>query len=154
MHSLWPFREPGFVAHGVRFAGSEQFFQVHKHEDAAQWPSTTTPAFEKALSNVAESSEMEAFGWGAECAIRDDWAEARVEVMRAAVGHKFRADTGLRALLVSTAPHPLASVKHDSFWGIGFKGKGQNMLAKLLMELRDELVAEDSAEPEPQQERR
>ena len=57
-----------------------------------------------------------------------------MEVMRAAVGYKFRADEGLRALLISTDPHPLASVKSDCFWGIGFEGEGKNMLAKLLDE--------------------
>ena len=43
VHDLWPFQEPGFVAHGVRFSGSEQFFQLHKHQDAGLWPGRTTP---------------------------------------------------------------------------------------------------------------
>jgi predicted NAD-dependent protein-ADP-ribosyltransferase YbiA (DUF1768 family) len=68
--------------------------------------------------------------------------------MREAVSHKFRADPGLRELLLATAPHPLASVKGDTFWGIGFNGEGENRLAELLMELRDTLMAEDSKERE------
>ena len=141
--ALWPFQEPGFKAHGVEFRGSEQFFQVHKHKDAAQWPETTTRKFQKALDDVAMSSEWEAYNWGSQKGLlRDDWEEKKVEVMRAAVGYKFRADEGLRALLISTDPHPLASVKKDCFWGIGYKGEGKNMLAKLLMNLRDELLLE------------
>ena len=150
-HSTWPFQEPGFKAHGVKFAGSEQFFQVHKHKDAAQWPMTTTPEFKRALGDVAESSETKAYAWGnpnkteeglKSDEFRDDWEEKKVEVMRAAVGYKFRADKDLRDLLISTDPHPLASVKDDPFWGIGYVGQGKNMLAKLLMNLRDELLLE------------
>ncbi|CAJ1434116.1 unnamed protein product, partial [Effrenium voratum] len=144
VHSLWPFREPGFTAHGVRFAGPEQFYQLHKHRDARLWPAETTPSFAEAIGRAANVSEMEAYGWGQRCSVRDDWETAKVEVMRVAVAHKFRADPGLRALLLSTAPHPLASVKGDAFWGIGFDGEGENMLAKLLMQLRDTLMAEDS----------
>ena len=36
-------------------------------------------------------------------------------------------------------------MKGDTFWGIGFGGEGGNVLAVLLMELRDELVAEEAA---------
>ncbi len=145
VHLFWPFEEPGFVAHGVRFAGSEQFYQLHKHRDARLWPAETTPSFEMAISRVANGSAYEAYEWGQQCLMRDDWETAKVDVMREAVGHKFRADPGLRALLLATSPHPLASVKGDTVWGIGFNGEGENLLAKLLMELRDTLMAEQPA---------
>lgn len=143
MHALWSFQEQGFVAHGVRFAGSEQFYQLHKHRDAGLWPAETTPSFEEAISRVANGSERDAYMWGQHCPVHDDWETAKVEVIREAVRYKFRADPGLRALLLATTPHPLASVKGDAFWGIGFDGKGENRLAKLLMELRDTLMADE-----------
>ena len=152
LHMLWPFEELGFVAHGVRFAGSEQFYQLHKHPDARLWPAETTPSFEEAISRVANGSAEEAYRWGwflsRRCLMRDDWETAKVGVMREAVSHKFRADPGLRALLISTSPHPLASVKGDPVWGIGLNGKGENLLAVLLMELRDTLIAEQPADEE------
>lgn len=148
VHSLWPFKEPGFVVHGIRFAGPEQFYQLHKHPDAKFWPGKTTPSFEEAIHRVATGSEMDAYAWGRQCSVRDDWAAEKVALMREAVSHKFRADPELRELLLATAPYPLASVKNDTFWGIGFNGEGENKLAELLMQLRDTLMAEDSTEPE------
>ena len=41
---------------------------------------------------------------------------------------------------MSTHPHPLLSIKPDTFWGFDARKGGENMLAKLLMELRSEMV--------------
>ena len=54
---------------------------------------------------------------------------------------KFAACADVRALLISTWPHPLLSVKCDNFWGFHPVAGGSNALAKLLMQLRDELTA-------------
>lgn len=67
----------------------------------------------------------------------DLWEDQRDAVMRAAVRHKFGSDTNLRDLLRSTAPHPLCSIKEDDYWGITPAGVGKNMLARVLMELRN-----------------
>ncbi len=54
---------------------------------------------------------------------------------------KFAACADARALLISTWPHPLLSIKCDTFWGFDPVAGGSNALAKLLMQLRDELMA-------------
>ncbi len=54
---------------------------------------------------------------------------------------KFAACADVRALLISTWPHPLLSIKCDTFWGVDPVAGGSNALAKLLMQLRDELMA-------------
>ena len=36
----------------------------------------------------------------------------------------------------------METAPHDYFWGQGFDGSGKNMLGKLLMKVRDELVSE------------
>mmetsp|Transcript_11159 Transcript_11159/g.16460 ORF Transcript_11159/g.16460 Transcript_11159/m.16460 type:complete len:205 (+) Transcript_11159:61-675(+) len=66
----------------------------------------------------------------------------RVAVMRKGVRAKFEADTALQDLLRATHPHPLLSLKGDTFWGFDPKWGGENMLARLIMELRDELVGQ------------
>ena len=68
------------------------------------------------------------------------WGERRVEVMMRGLRLKFAACARARALLVSTWPHPLLSLKCDSFWGFHPVAGGSNMLAVLLMQLRDELL--------------
>jgi predicted NAD-dependent protein-ADP-ribosyltransferase YbiA (DUF1768 family) len=59
--------------------------------------------------------------------------------MRTALRHKF-ANSDLRQLLISSYPHPLVSIKNDSYWGVTEAGVGENRLAALLMELREEFV--------------
>ena len=61
--------------------------------------------------------------------------------MRTAVRQKFLQHAELKQLLVSTHPHPLLSLQQESyFWGFDSRRGGENMLAKLLMELRSEIV--------------
>ncbi|MCA9656751.1 MAG: NADAR family protein [Myxococcales bacterium] len=64
------------------------------------------------------------------------WEAARVGVMRRALAHKLAARPALGGLLRSTHPHPLLALKEDAFWGVRRDGVGENMLARLWMELR------------------
>ena len=73
----------------------------------------------------------------------DAWFPMRDDAMRAALRGKFctrkSRSTALRALLLSTWPHPLLAIKDDAYWGVGYDGVGENRLAELLQELREEL---------------
>ena len=73
------------------------------------------------------------------------WDARRDDVMRAAIRHKFNASTPLQELLISTHPYPLLSIKSCSYWGVQASGEGENKLAVLLMELREELVSQRDA---------
>ena len=55
--------------------------------------------------------------------------------------------TGARALLLASHPHRLLSVKPDEFWGFHPQRGGQNMLAVLLMQLRESYVSAAAAHP-------
>jgi hypothetical protein len=68
------------------------------------------------------------------------WHPRREEVMRTAVRAKFEASIEARELLLSTAPHPLLSIKGDRVWGFDPRFGGANLLAKLCTELRDDLL--------------
>jgi ribA/ribD-fused uncharacterized protein len=73
-----------------------------------------------------------------------DWDTRKVEVMRRVLRCKFACPT-LKALLLGTGKRTLVEhTKNDKFWGDGGDGSGQNMLGKMLMELREELM---SAQP-------
>lgn len=137
VHSKFAYDEPGFEFRGRVWAGSEQLFQAQKTgaPESAEFRDAS-PAF-------AMLTPEEAFTRGQRVALRADWEAAKDDSMRTAVRAKFLAPgiagDSLRALLLSTYPRPLASVKYDAYWGIGSNGEGQNRLAALLMELRDEL---------------
>lgn len=69
------------------------------------------------------------------------WDQQKEEVMERAVRAKLAADPSLAELLRATGSHPLLSLKSDKVWGFDpVKGEGENLLAKIWMRVRSELV--------------
>ncbi len=139
VHSTWHFQEPGFHVQlqdsKIHFKGSEQLYQLLKVGDIG------SPEFDALAPKFASLTPEQAFGMGRSLRLRPDWqAGAQDAAMLLALRHKFRADAGLAALLLSTHPHPLVSVKPDDYWGIGLDGRGRNRLGDQLAIIRDELL--------------
>jgi len=86
------------------------------------------------------------------------WDEKKEDVMRQILRAKFSQNPDARKKLLDTADKTIANADpRDNYWGIGTsatttiaknpsKWKGENKLGKLLMELREELRAEDEAD--------
>ena len=73
--------------------------------------------------------------------VRADWQQVRVDVMRRAVRRKFEFNPEIRSVLCSTGEALLVEDSPtDNFWGRGTDGQGQNMLGKILMDVRDHLT--------------
>lgn len=72
---------------------------------------------------------------------RPDWLDVRVRVMAMLLRQKFAIGTELANRLIATGVEELieANTWGDTFWGV-CRGHGQNVLGKLLMEIRSELV--------------
>lgn len=83
---------------------------------------------------------------GREIAIRDDWHNAKLFVMRELLIKKFR-NKDLKDRLLSTGNAFLIEGNNwnDHFWGI-CNGIGHNWLGRLLMNLRDEYFKENERE--------
>lgn len=113
VHTFWKFREPRLKVNGVRYHCSEDFFHKQKPKP-----------FDSKVWD----------GPGPGLGLRD-------QIMDIAVRRKFQ-DAELRQLLIASYPHPLLSIKGDSYWGVLPHGRGENRLAVLLESLRAELVAE------------
>jgi len=111
VHSLWSFTEPHLTIDGQTYHCSEDYFHKKK-------PSP----FDKRVWD----------GDGPGLGRRD-------KVMEQAVRLKF-ADPVLRELLIASYPHQLLSIKGDRYWGVTPAGVGENALARIEMELREELV--------------
>ena len=74
-----------------------------------------------------------------------NWDRERLEVMRVALLAKFRQHPDLRALLLSTGERPIhEAAPHDATWG-WLDGRGQDLLGRLLMEVRAQLRQEETA---------
>jgi len=72
--------------------------------------------------------------------LRDDWAQVKIPLMYMILREKFTQNDDLRLKLLATGDEPLVEINEwgDEFWGV-CRGKGQNNLGKLLMQLRAEL---------------
>lgn len=70
--------------------------------------------------------------------IRRDWKEVRLEIMYELLLQKFNKEPFKSLLLEIDEDIVEDNDWNDTFWGI-CKGKGENMLGKLLMRIRDNL---------------
>jgi ribA/ribD-fused uncharacterized protein len=79
---------------------------------------------------------------GSKVTPRSDWEEIKVQVMYEVVKAKFTQNRNLMQKLMKTGNAELVhgNIHRDTFWGI-YGGKGENMLGKILMEIRDEQLA-------------
>lgn len=79
---------------------------------------------------------------GSKVTLRSDWEEIKVQVMYEVVEAKFTQNRNLMQKLIQTGNAELVhgNIHRDTFWGI-YGGKGENMLGKILMEIRDEQLA-------------
>ena len=68
--------------------------------------------------------------------LRPDWEEVKVQVMRELLYAKF-SEEPLRGMLKATGDQHLEEGNNwgDTFWGV-CRGRGENWLGKLLMEVR------------------
>ena len=111
---IWPSTEHYFQA--KKFEGTE-------HEEAVRL--TKTPA---------EAAEM---GRRRDLPLRKDWEQVKDKVMYDACYAKFTQFVDIQALLLSTGDATLVEhTKNDSYWGDGGDGTGENMLGRILMEIR------------------
>ena len=113
----------------------EHYFQATKFRHAQYRQIIRSSESPMAAKELGQSRDYE---------IRPDWVHVRESVMLRALQAKFELDN-LRGILLSTGSRMLVeNSPHDSYWGIGKSGSGQNRLGILLMQVRDDLLLSDS----------
>ena len=110
---------------GLTFDNAEAAFQAEKSTDP------------KVREQFVGLSPKEAKRLGRKIKLRPYWNEIRVCAMQEVIKQKFRENEDLRKLLIETADKELieGNTWNDRFWGV-CKGKGKNMLGKILMDAR------------------
>jgi hypothetical protein len=121
------FYESPAVYEGVLYPTSEHAYQAAKAVypwDRAKILEARTPGMAKRL--------------GKQVTMRPDWDEVKIEVMRDVLVSKFQHNSELRQKLIDTGDAYLEEGNWwgDTFWGV-CKGKGQNKLGLLLIQLRN-----------------
>jgi GTP cyclohydrolase II len=118
-NKIWPTVEHYYQAQ--KFSGTEHEETIRRSEN---------PTLAKQIARDIPSS-----------IVRPDWSTAKQEVMLNGLEAKFLQHPELSALLVSSGSRPLVEhTKNDNYWGDGGDGTGQNILGKLLMKVRENLV--------------
>jgi len=123
-----PFEHTGFIWETV-----EHYFQAMKTTDLKEREKIRKaghPKFAKRFGRLTK--------------LRPDWEDIKYTVMQIGVIEKFTQNDKLRNLLIKTYPRKLieGNVWHDNVWGdcrcaICVSIKGQNLLGKILMDIRD-----------------
>ena len=106
-------------------------------EHAYQAAKTVDPSQREAIARLATAGEAKKAGQ--KLKLRPDWELVKIEVMASILRVKFSHPSyGHR--LKATEPAELIEGNYwgDEFWGV-CKGKGENHLGKLLMQIREEL---------------
>lgn len=127
------FYEASIWVDGERYPSVEHAYQAAKGGDQSTIKTireAKTPAMAKRL--------------GQSCQLSADWDARKVSVMRKLVTEKFK-NPLLRSLLLATEDVELVegNTWNDTTWGI-CRGKGQNLLGKILMDVRDECRREET----------
>jgi ribA/ribD-fused uncharacterized protein len=95
---------------------------------------------------AALKTPAEAKAEGRKLKLRDDWETAKFVVMEDCVRYKFTHHDELRKKLLATGDATLeeGNTWGDQVWGV-YQGQGENRLGKILMKIRAELRAVESA---------
>jgi ribA/ribD-fused uncharacterized protein len=116
---------------GQRWPTSEHYFQAQKFDDTRH---------QEAIRNEKSPIIAARMGRDRKKTLRPDWESVKVEMMKKALRAKFTQHKEIRSILLSTGDATIIEhTENDRYWGDGGDGNGQNMLGKLLMEIRDEL---------------
>ncbi len=112
----------------IEFPTSEHAFQADK-----------TLNMEERRAIAALSTPGKAKRAGKRVKLRPDWDKIRVDRMLAIVEAKFKQNPELMERLIATGDAELieGNTWNDTFWGV-CRGKGRNILGKILMIVRDE----------------
>jgi ribA/ribD-fused uncharacterized protein len=113
---------------GVIYMSVEHAYQAAKTLDTEE----RKPFHKHPLPTAGESKKL-----GRKLTIRPDWESVKLQVMKDLLVQKF-AIPELKEMLAETKGKTLVEGNYwnDFYWGV-CKGKGENHLGKLLMEIRD-----------------
>jgi len=121
-----------FVWKGLKFNCSEQAFMWSK---AMFFKDTETA--EKIMQEV-EPKKIKKLGRLVKNFDDNKWAEVRYNYMLDINKEKYRQNIELRNTLINTGYTKIVEDSpFDYIWGIGKDGSGQNLLGKVLMEVRE-----------------
>jgi ribA/ribD-fused uncharacterized protein len=123
-----------FRIDGVSYVNVEQYYHSMKTQEKKQR--------EKILST---DDPHVIYKLGRKCSLRKDWDSVKTKYMRRAITAKFSQNKDIRDKLIATKDLELENgiAEKDGVWGISiYTHQGENLLGKMLMELRERLLSD------------
>lgn len=109
----------------------EHYFQASKFENIG---------VKNRIKEIKSPMEAAKEGRNRNNKLREDWEAVKDQIMKEALLSKFTQHPKLRKEILLTGNSLIVEhTKNDYYWGDGGDGSGQNILGKLLMELRSDL---------------
>lgn len=128
------FSRHGVLLDGVWWTTTEHYFQAQKFIK-------TDPEWAEKIRQVAKPRDAATMGRDRSHPFCPNWETTKDDIMRQAVRQKFTTHEALKELLLGTGSEELVEkTSGDYYWGCGTNGTGKNMLGKILMEIRKELL--------------
>lgn len=123
---------------GKQWPTSEHYFQAQKFAGTEH---------EQVIRKLSSPMIAARQGRSRKLPLRRDWESVKDNIMREALFAKFTEHLELQKLLLETGDAVLVEhTRNDRYWGDGGDGSGKNRLGLLLMELREELRIDTTAE--------
>jgi ribA/ribD-fused uncharacterized protein len=136
------------VLEGETWPTVEHFYQAQKSDDRGYREairSAGSPGKAKRLAAHPDAPRrISHSSWFRKSAVRPrvDWHDVKLAVMRQADWAKFNQNPQLAAMLLATGSATLIEdSSSEPFWGLGRDGDGQNWAGRVLMEVRERLLA-------------
>jgi ribA/ribD-fused uncharacterized protein len=126
---------------GRTWPTSEHYFQAqkfleHEHQEAIR--TTRSPMIAARMGRDRKRP------------LRRDWESVKIGMMQKALLAKFTQHADLRERLLATGDATIVEhTQRDCYWGDGGDGNGQNVLGRLLMEVRNAIAQSAAARPGP-----
>ena len=113
---------------------TEHYFQAMKFY-------TTEPEYAEKIRIAPKPRDAAAMGRDRSHPLRPDWEQVKETIMKAAIYAKFTQHEDCKQLLLSTGDAELIEhTTNDNIWADGGDGSGQNLLGKILMDMRKQLM--------------
>ena len=136
-HPLSSYAKSGFELDGFVWPSVEHYYQGMKFPEGELRESVRTADHPEKARKLAEANRE---------AVRKDWQQVREVMMTRAVYIKCRTHEAVAAALLATGDRQIVETSlYDYYWGCGRDGRGHNTFGKVLMAVRDKLIAEKAS---------
>ena len=131
--------ETGLGADGSVDPVKQTWPTVEHYYQAMRFP--LDPEWQEAIRRAPTVAKAKAMGADPSHPVRGDWEQMKRFIMKEGLLAKFRQNPALYAVLAKVGANGLVFISTDPYWGMK-KGKGENMLGRLLLDVGQQLYDE------------